>query len=596
MKKEFIYEILNFLFITCFFGLLLYYASGYIDLNRHWTSKYDQEYVLAYNALLFNSGLEHEFTDHSGYFSILFLSIFYKICNILGLLSTHKFSILDASNNIDVDLQNIIYFTRIYSLICVGVFFIVVNLIFNYFAKNKVYSFLLTLFLLFSTGIVSLTIELRTDLIAMIFFLLSFICLIVYLEKETKKKLIFLSLFFLFFYCAVLNKSQVFFYLPSILLLVFFKEYKVNNFKLEKFKFIKVKDTKYILFLFVTLYIFMVSSNTITNPILINEALSIPPEYIGLATTVNIILFNLLVYILLKIQNIENKNSNFLMEFIRIRATKYLLILFIIYYLLSNFLAINYYGSTLSPFFIAGNIILLNFFFYILFKTQNINIENNLLFINILWISIFYIFKTFLFIHPSTVEIAFSQTFTDIMSAMKYTKAIGTGSPVSSVFELVAYLFTSFFLSILKIFNSFNFYSALITINIVLTLILKKHFKNKNFLFNFICIFVFLFIHSINSLRAQPFYNIFSEFFLVLPFCNFFNVLQKKSIILIFPILLLITYLNYPHVIYSINNLQKEQIVNNMGDGSGICENNYYYVWSKRMDKQKFKAFCLENN
>ena len=74
MKKEFVYEILNFLFISCFFGLLLYYASGFIDLNRHWTSKVDHEYTLAYNALLFNSGLEHEFADHSGYFTILFLS------------------------------------------------------------------------------------------------------------------------------------------------------------------------------------------------------------------------------------------------------------------------------------------------------------------------------------------------------------------------------------------------------------------------------------------------------------------------------------------------------------------------------------------
>ena len=223
-----------------------------------------------------------------------------------------------------------------------------------------------------------------------------------------------------------------------------------------------------------------------------------------------------------------------------------------------------------------------------MFKTQNINIQSNLLIVNILWISIFIIFKSFLFIHPSTVEYAFSQTFTDIMGAMKYAVATGTGSTVSSVFELVTSLFISFFLLILKIFNSFNFYSVLITINIVSTVILKNRFNNKNFLFNFICIFVFLFIGSINSLRSQIYYNIFAEFFLVLPFCNFFNVLQKKSIILIFPILLLITYLNYPSAIRSINALEKDKI-------ELLCNDTYFYDWSKRMDKKKFKRFCLEN-
>ena len=48
-------------------------------LDRHWTSIYDHELTIAYNSLLFNSGLKHEYVDHSGYFTILFLSIFYKL-------------------------------------------------------------------------------------------------------------------------------------------------------------------------------------------------------------------------------------------------------------------------------------------------------------------------------------------------------------------------------------------------------------------------------------------------------------------------------------------------------------------------------------
>ena len=111
----------NYFLIYIFFFIFFLSIANYIDLNRHWSSVYDQELTLTYNALLFNSGLLQEYVDHSAYFSILFLSIFLKICNIFGLLKIYKFNLLDL-NNLDESLQSIIFFTRIYSVICLAFF------------------------------------------------------------------------------------------------------------------------------------------------------------------------------------------------------------------------------------------------------------------------------------------------------------------------------------------------------------------------------------------------------------------------------------------------------------------------------------------
>ena len=132
-------RIINYFGIYIFFFIITFYLANKINFNRHWTSFYDQEVTLAYNALLFNSGLLQEYTDHSGFFTILFLSIFLKILNIANLLSTYKFSIFNNNHNIDLDFQNIIFFTRVFSTICVSLFLSISFFFINYFFKNKIF-------------------------------------------------------------------------------------------------------------------------------------------------------------------------------------------------------------------------------------------------------------------------------------------------------------------------------------------------------------------------------------------------------------------------------------------------------------------------
>ena len=59
MKKNYIKNITYLIFIFIFYSSISTYF--YQDhLKSHWTSSFDQETILAYNALLFNSGIQQE--------------------------------------------------------------------------------------------------------------------------------------------------------------------------------------------------------------------------------------------------------------------------------------------------------------------------------------------------------------------------------------------------------------------------------------------------------------------------------------------------------------------------------------------------------
>ena len=86
-------NLLNFFLIFTSFIIFTFISSIYIDyfgIDRHWSSNFDQELTFTYNALLFNSGIKHEFIDHSAYFTILFLSIFIRIVELFNFIDFYN--------------------------------------------------------------------------------------------------------------------------------------------------------------------------------------------------------------------------------------------------------------------------------------------------------------------------------------------------------------------------------------------------------------------------------------------------------------------------------------------------------------------------
>ena len=103
----------HYLIILIFFTLSSFFLNNYIGLDRHWASNLDHEFTLVYNALLFNSELPIEYFDHPGFFTILFLSLFFQIFAAIDLISVYNLSQLN-SENFDQSFQDLIFLTRIF--------------------------------------------------------------------------------------------------------------------------------------------------------------------------------------------------------------------------------------------------------------------------------------------------------------------------------------------------------------------------------------------------------------------------------------------------------------------------------------------------
>ena len=211
-----------------------------------------------------------------------------------------------------------------------------------------------------------------------------------------KKKFIskYLIFFFIFFFCAILNKAQVFFYLPLILLITYFIKIKNNiYFNFENYKFL---ENKYFI--------------------------------------------------------------------------NYFILLIIIYFLIK---LVTGTASILSIIFIFLKIFLINIFFYKKFKINNIEIKKNLKIINLLLIVSYILFRSILSAHPSTNELAFNNTFTDIINnTFKYTSI--SRDEGKSFLYLIIEIFVNFKEHLFIIYSNFNYYSALISISLLFNFLNKK--------------------------------------------------------------------------------------------------------------------------
>ena len=496
--------LLSIIILIFFFSLTLYLSNNFLPLDRHWSSFYDHELTLTYNALLFNSAQLHEYVDHSGYFTILFLSIFLKILNFFGYLAIYNITLFNESNNLNVDLQNIIYFTRIYTIACSSFLCLVIYWTCEFFSKNKFFSFLLTVLFFLSVGTFEHFIQLRTEVLTMIFFILSFLSIIIFLNEKKNFELKYLFLFFIFLFSAILNKTQVFFYLFSILLVAnFVRVEKTKYFNFENYKFIENKNLAYYLLGIVTLYL------------------------------------------VLKL------------------GTK---------------------GSSISSIsFIFLNILMINAFFYLVLKKKDLDIKKNLKFINLIFLLCFVVFRSVLSIHPSTNEMAFNNTFTNVIdNAFKYTSTSVQGN--SEIISILLDFITKFIDHLILLFKNINYHSFLIIVSLLLNFTLKKN--TRIIYFNLSCIFSFLIISCISSLRGWMFwYYIFSDFFLILSFVNYAKYLKKRVYLAILPIIIIAGLLNYP-----INKNRLETIPHNQI--KKICDGSYFYDWHTKIPENRFKNFC----
>ena len=509
--------LLNFFLIIALFIIFIslsYIYLNYFNINRHWTSRFDQELTFTYNALLFNSGIKHEFIDHSAYFTILFLSIFIRIAELLNYIDFYNLRTFLEQESLDTSLQQIIPLVRMYGGISLAIWAVIINLLFYQTSQSRIFSFFLTLIIFSMPGTIEHALQLRTELISSSFMVLSLLMITDFFKNENSKYQVEkLFIFFIFLYSSILNKSQVFFYFPMLILYSLFYFNKINELKLDFLKELSEKKYLYFFYSLITLYI-------------------------------------VLKLILIK-------------------------------------------GSILSLIIILFNIIALNIIFFYLAKKSNLNPLTYINHFNLILILSFIIFKGILFIHPSTNEMAFNNTFSNIMGVLKYSVLNEQSFNQSILFSKTNFIIDNFFASIKKYFSSINIYSILVFLAVTNNFLFKKKLGNKIFFLNFICILIPIIFTFIGSFRGLAnYYNIYWDFFFLLPFCNFFkNVDIKFSTIMIF-ILIGLVQLNYRYLV----NAKENNLANNTillcKDFNLKGKNSYLVAFQTKIPKEKFIDLC----
>ena len=188
----------------------LFYGTGF---DRNWSFWADQELTLGYNGLLINSGLNQEYVDHPGFFSIQLIALLMKLANSLGLSHFQTIegfnqseSLFDAMRYLVITARHAALVTSI-ALIC-GVYW------FSKKISGQTSIALLTAFLVFvSNGVFYHFTATRTEPIAFGFLLLSLYCFVRSFQAAPTRSQIpepfTLLLAFIFFFCGALNKAQI---------------------------------------------------------------------------------------------------------------------------------------------------------------------------------------------------------------------------------------------------------------------------------------------------------------------------------------------------------------------------------------------------
>ena len=190
-----------------FFGLNVYQMH-----NQHWTAMLDQDIKMIYNSLLISSGFEQAYRDHPAYTTFLILGGIFKICSIFF----DNFTIQEvlASDNIDKEFQRLFYIARVINGFYI---FLITFFIYKILIELKVSNFisiLSTSLSLFFISFYELLFLVRSEIVSVLMFLISFYFLTKFLNRNN---IIYIILTGLFFCLSMLAKIQVIFLYFTVL-------------------------------------------------------------------------------------------------------------------------------------------------------------------------------------------------------------------------------------------------------------------------------------------------------------------------------------------------------------------------------------------
>ena len=237
--------------VLFFFFILNVYL--FYDLNGHWSHYVDSEIIWPYNSLLILSGYKVEFIEFGSIYYIL-LSIYQYFLNFFNISNIQNLDTIINSNDFSQIMQELIFFTRLFTAVLGFIFLIILNKIFCKIIKNDGIALILSILLFYSPGFIIAMSHSRADFVSVLFLILFLYYLIIFVESKNDK-IIYLFYCFLFINFSILAKIQVYFYFPWFLLLVlFFCKIELTNFNNNLFNKKFYFYTGSLLLIFVLVY------------------------------------------------------------------------------------------------------------------------------------------------------------------------------------------------------------------------------------------------------------------------------------------------------------------------------------------------------
>lgn len=258
------------LFLIIIFSFLIFLL--FLQLfSQHWSSKLDQDTVVLYNSLLVANNIQQEYLDHPSYSLFLVNGIFLKLVSFIGILDIKFITQLKFINDFDNKFQHVFYLLKLINLFIFFLSIFIFSKIMQKFNFPSTYITISTIFLVTNYYFILAFFSLRSEPIAVLFFLISLYFL---LRFNTNQKYISLIFFSVFMVLSLLAKIQL---IINYFFLIFFlilncKDYKVVDIPqlLNDKKNIFLLNSLFFI-LFTVLVFFLISKDRYTNYLILEK-------------------------------------------------------------------------------------------------------------------------------------------------------------------------------------------------------------------------------------------------------------------------------------------------------------------------------------
>ena len=240
---------------SIFFTLLFLFIFGftYFQLQtHHWSAEKPFDLTTIYNSLIVGFGYDQQFRDHPGFTQYFLHGSLYKLFAIFDSDIPKNLELYLEAENKNYVIQKLFILSRYLNSLFYFIFFVYFFKLLNFYKIERIYIFLSITFFLTIESILYGLIRIRPDIVAILFFLLSYYNLSLYFKKN-KISLLFFSGLFLFL--SLMTKIQTVLYLPLIFINLLFNVKKIKNFELDIFKHKFDIKKKYINLFFLICYL-----------------------------------------------------------------------------------------------------------------------------------------------------------------------------------------------------------------------------------------------------------------------------------------------------------------------------------------------------